>query len=65
MNVDPAWEPVKAFIVKELGVDEKKEQFCFDSYVPGELSDLIETQKRIVAAQKARGDKKLFRSSPS
>ena len=52
--------PAKEFVVEELGVDEKKEKFCFDSYVPGELLEVIETQKKIVEAQKARGDKKLF-----
>ena len=39
---------------------ERKDKFCSDSYVADELADVIETQKRIVEAQKERGDKRLF-----
>ena len=31
VNVDPAWIPVNKFIREELGVDDDKEQFCYDS----------------------------------
>ena len=46
VNVDPAWKPVQKNIREELGVDEGKEQFCYDAYVPEELADVINTQKR-------------------
>ena len=32
VHVDPAWLPVKQFIREELGVDEDREQFCYDTY---------------------------------
>jgi hypothetical protein len=60
VNVDPAWVPVKKFTREELGVNEDKEKLCYDSYVTDELADVIKTQKRIVDAQKKRGDKKLY-----
>ena len=55
VHVDPAWKPVKDMIYKELGVDEQKEKVCFDSYKSEELEAVIDTQKRIVDAQKKRG----------
>ena len=60
VNVDPAWQPVKKMIYQELGVDEDKEKVWFDSYKPEELEAVIDTQKKIVDAQKRRGDKKLY-----
>ena len=61
VDVDPAWQPVKEFIREQLGVGDK-EKFCFDSYRPEELDAVINTQKKIFAAQKQRGDKRLFSS---
>ena len=63
VNVDPAWKPVKKMIREELGVDEDKEKFCFPDYVPDELAEVIQTQKKIVDAQKKRGDKRSTASS--
>ena len=60
VNVDLAWAPVKKMIYQELGVDEHKETVCFDSYKPEELEAVIDTQKKIVDAQKERGDKRLY-----
>jgi hypothetical protein len=61
VNADPVWEPVKAFCEKELGQDPKKEKFCFDHYDPGELAEVIHTQKRVIAAGKEQQDlKKLW-----
>ena len=54
VNVDPAWKPVNKFIREELGVDEDKEQFCYDAYVPEELADVIKTQKHRRSAREAR-----------
>lgn len=60
VHVDPAWIPVKKFIREELGVDEDREQFCFADYKAEDLEGVIETQKKIVDAQKKRGDKRLY-----
>jgi hypothetical protein len=60
VNVDPAWKPVKKMIREELGVDEDKEKFCFPDYIPDEQAEVISTQKKIVDAQKKRGDKRLY-----
>ena len=58
--MDPAWTPVKQFVREELAWTKEREKFCFDSYVPGELAGVTETQRRIVGTQKKRGDKRLF-----
>ena len=47
-------------IREELGVDEDRERFCYADYRAEDLEAVIETQKRIVDAQKKRGDKKLY-----
>ena len=36
-SVDPAWKPVKKFIREELGVNEDKDRFGFETYAPSEL----------------------------
>jgi len=60
VNVDLAWVPVKKFIRGAQGVDEGKEKVCFDSYRPEEMEEVVDTQKKIVDAQKKRGDKRLY-----
>jgi hypothetical protein len=37
----------------ELGQDQDKEPFLFDSYQPGELAQIISTQKKVIAAGQA------------
>jgi hypothetical protein len=45
----------------ELGQDQKKEPFMFDSYQPAELAQVIATQKKVIAAGKQHEDvKKLW-----
>jgi hypothetical protein len=52
---------VRKFCERELGQDQKTEPFCFDRYDPAELREVIETQKRVIAAGKEREDvKKLW-----
>ena len=63
VNVDPAWTPVKEFIVEELGVDEKRETFCFESYVPGELAEVIETKRKSSRPRKRAATRDSSRSS--
>ena len=60
VHVDPAWRPVKEMIREKLGVDDEKEKYCYDRYKPEELEAVIDVQRKIIDAQKKRGDKKLF-----
>jgi GTPase SAR1 family protein len=60
VNADPAWQPVKRYIREKMKVDDKAEQLYFDKYRPEELEAVITEQKKIVAAQKKRGDRRLF-----
>ena len=61
VHADPVWGPVRKFCEKELGQDQKKEPFLFDHYNPSELREVIETQKRVIAAGKQQEDlKKLW-----
>jgi hypothetical protein len=61
VHADPVWGPVRRFCERELGQDDKKEKFLFDHYDPAELREVIETQKRVVAAGKQQEDlKKLW-----
>ena len=60
MHVGPAWIPLKKSIREELGVDDDREQFCFADYTAEDLEEVIDTQKKIVDAQKKRGDKRLY-----
>jgi hypothetical protein len=43
-----------------MKVDDTEEKLYCDTYRPEELEAVITTQKKIVAAQKKRGDKRLF-----
>ena len=43
-----------------MRVDDTAEHLYFDKYRPEELEAVISTQKKIVAAQKKRGDKRLY-----
>ena len=51
---------MKRYIREKMKVDDKEEQIYFDKYRPEELEGVISAQKKIVAAQKKRGDKRLF-----
>ena len=60
VNADPACKPVKQYIRDKMRVDDSKEKLYFDTYRPEELEAVITTQKKIVAAQKKRGDRRLY-----
>ena len=60
VHVDPCWNPVKTFVRETLQVDEKKEQWAWDRYDPAALQEIIDTQREVIAASKAKGLKRLF-----
>ena len=60
VHVDPCWNPVKTFVRETLRVDEKKEQWAWDRYDAAGLQEIIDTQREVIAASKAKGMKRLF-----
>jgi hypothetical protein len=60
INVDfQTWEPVKKYINKNIQ-NTHDEEFFFDNFDEAALSDIINTQKKIVEYQKKHDHKKLF-----
>ena len=60
INVDyQTWEPVKKYIDKSIN-NTHEEQFYFDNFNEAALSDIINTQRKIVEYQKKHDHKKLF-----
>ncbi len=60
INVDyQTWEPVKKYIDKNIQ-NTHDEEFYFDSFNEAALSDIINTQKKIVEYQKKNNHHKLF-----
>ena len=60
INVDfQTWEPVKKYINKNIQ-NTHDEEFFFDNFDEAALSDIINTQKKIVEYQKKHDRKKLF-----
>ena len=57
--VDSAWEPVIK-MCKEMGQDNEKEQFLFQSYNPSDLEKVISVQKEVVARCKQMKMKKCY-----
>ena len=57
--VDSAWEPVIK-MCKEMGQDDEKEQFLFQTYSPSDLDKVISVQKDVVARCKAMKMKKCY-----
>ena len=57
--VDSAWEPVIK-MCKEMGQDNDKEQFLFQSYNPSDLEKVISVQKEVVARCKQMKMKKCY-----
>jgi len=51
---------VTRYIRDKLTVDDSEETLYFDTYRPEELEAVITTQKKVVAAQKKRGDTRLY-----
>ena len=56
MLVDSAWEPV----IKEMGQDDQKEQYLFQTYNPSDLDKVISVQKDVVARCKAMKMKRCY-----
>ena len=60
INVDyQTWEPVKKYIDKSIN-NTHEEEFYFDNFNEPALSDIINTQRKIVEYQKKHDHKKLF-----
>ena len=60
INVDfQTWEPVKKYINKNIQ-NTHDEEFFYDNFDEAALSDIINTQKKIVEYQKKHDHKKLF-----
>jgi hypothetical protein len=60
IDVDHTWNPVKDYLKHELKQDERKEKYLFDSYQPGELIKIIQTQHKIIDFMKHNKMKKVF-----
>ena len=58
VDIDAAWRPVKDYIEKDLGVDEKKEPYFFNRWDPDALQDILTTQAKMVEYQKKNKYKK-------
>ena len=54
IDVDMTWSPVKDYLKYELKQDERKEKYLFDSYEPGELVQIINTQRKIAEFMKTK-----------
>ena len=60
INVDyQTWEPVKKYIEKDIPNNDN-EVFYFDHYDEEALSNIIDTQRKIIEYQKKHNHKKLF-----
>jgi GTPase SAR1 family protein len=58
--VDTVWEPVIKMCKTELGQDNDREQFLFQSYNPADLQRVIQTQKDVISRAKEAKLKTLF-----
>ncbi len=58
--VDGVWKPVIHMCRSELGQDDAKEPFLFESYNPDDLERVIATQQEVIKRAKDAGLKRLF-----
>ena len=60
VHLDSAWQPVKDYVHKTMGVPEE-EQCFFDTYDEEALSEILETQRKVVEFQKKeKASKKIY-----
>ena len=60
INVDfQTWDPVKKYIIKNID-NTHDEEFFYDNFDENALSDIINTQRKIIEYQKKHDHKKLF-----
>ena len=60
MNIDSAWQPVKDYVHKVMGVPEEEECFL-DTWDEEKISEILETQRKIVEFQKKEtASKKIY-----
>ena len=55
----PEWQPVKAYVEKELSVDPEEEPFLFETLDEAKLASIIDTQKKVIAHQKKAKHKEM------
>jgi len=58
--VDKTWSPVIEHINKDLKVNTEKEKCLFDTFDTEELSNIVETQKKIAEHMKSQNYKKIY-----
>ena len=60
INVDyQTWEPVKTYLDKEVNDGDKDDSFYFDHYDEEGLSEIIDTQRKIIEYQKKHNHHKI------
>jgi hypothetical protein len=60
VHIDSTWVPVKDYIENDMKVDGSKEPFFFDTWEPEVLSEIVETQKRVIEESKKQKIKQLY-----
>jgi hypothetical protein len=60
VHIDSSWAPVKSYIENDLKVDGSKEPFFFDKWEPEVLTEIVETQKRVIEESKKQKIKQLY-----
>jgi len=51
-TLDKGWDPLKKYVQNELGVDEDKEKWCFDTFDSQALEQQIDTQMKVAELAK-------------
>ena len=46
-TLDKGWQPLKDYVTKELGVDDSKETWCFDTFDAKALALQVDSQMKI------------------
>ena len=61
VNLDAAWQPVKDYVHKVMGVPEE-EQCFLDTWDEEKISEILETQRKVVEFQKRKSFKENLRN---
>ena len=59
IHIDSAFDELKAYSEKELGVDQEKEKTFFDNWSEGDVDAVIQRQHKLIQYMKAKKMKKL------
>ena len=61
VHLDHAWDPVKKYVEKTLGVDPEREPYAFDHYAAGALAAIVQRQRKVAELQKRQeGSKEIY-----